>query len=352
MSKIIPKRRCCATIADKAAQVGLPENRPWPGRSVNLAGLPWALAAAREEFEHCEHEPRRKVMPRWKPAGMRQIPISSIRRIGANRRSPVSAASIYPPRKACLASGFRTEQIMQAGRDVNKLEIDTKQNIARAARLNRDAPSFMPKAHRYKGELDSATKTEGAIAKDEARLAEMEKQGQTNSAEATALREHIARQKQEVEQTRQQAEKQAEEAIKALPEARKDDGREIVKAIREKDMHRRREFGAHTLNEKHEARIERQIKQRAFRRRVEAAHATRVASRQANARRSQRRALMCWKQALRVPSNVQRRRKTHRNPGPSQSGETKTADAEPKQEQPAKPPVRQAAAQPLAAPKV
>ncbi len=206
-----------------------------------FGGLPWPLAEAREEATTASSS-RGESYASLETNGDASHP----QRLNEKNWAKSPFAGIggldISTTKSLLASGFKTEQIMQAGRDVNKLEIDTKQNIARAARLNRDAPSFMPKAHHYKGELDSATKTEGAIAKDEARLAEMEKQGQTNSAEATALREHIARQKQEVEQTRQQAEKQAEEAIKALPEARKDDGREIVKAIREKDMHRRREL--------------------------------------------------------------------------------------------------------------
>ena len=102
-------------------------------------------------------------------------------------------------KKGLLADGFKVPGILQAGRDVTKLRVNTNDNIAHAARLNKEAPGFMPQMHEYAGKLEGHRKTEGAIAKDEARLADMEKQGQGGSEAAAALRTTIECQKQELE---------------------------------------------------------------------------------------------------------------------------------------------------------
>jgi hypothetical protein len=137
--------------------------------------------------------------------------------------------------QSLLAQGFTTPQIIQAGGDVHRLGIHVNDNIARAARLNHEAPGFMPQVHRYAADLAAARKAEGAIAQEEAKLREMEAAGQGQSDAAAALRANITRQREEAEKQRREAEERMNKAIEALPEARKPDGTGIRDAVRAKD---------------------------------------------------------------------------------------------------------------------
>jgi hypothetical protein len=147
-----------------------------------------------------------------------------------------------PTTRSLLAAGFTAPEIVRAGRDVERLGryfgdhgrvVTTPENIARATRLNRAAPAFMGQVNRYAGALSGIREAEGGVARDEARLREMETRGEGGSEAATALRADIARRREEAHRRRQEADREINGAIEALPEGRRPDANRLLDSVRE-----------------------------------------------------------------------------------------------------------------------
>lgn len=150
--------------------------------------------------------------------------------------SPFPAAHLdLPTAKALLAQGFNPRQVVQAGNDTHALGLNPKVDAAPIARLNRDAPAFMPKAKEVKHDADDIVASEGKIVENDYRIAEMRRKGDNKGADTLEAHNKVLRQKQDTQKGTYATHQKA--AIAVAPAARRGDATTVIHHIDDQMQH-------------------------------------------------------------------------------------------------------------------
>lgn len=152
--------------------------------------------------------------------------------------------------KSLFSQGFNAQQIKQAANDTRALGIDVNEDVAKVARLNRDAPQFMPKARKSKDNWDDYHRSEADLRKKETEAERLRQNGKTD--EAAKLESEIAAQRKRLDEQKKAHEQHDKKAVDSVPSSRRDDARRVLENIRRNSERRNKLEGPdaeHRLNQ-------------------------------------------------------------------------------------------------------